>query len=99
MKCALCGRDKPENQGVVVTLDDADKEALRLANPQDTTEEVFYCKPCHGVLTDPEKGARVLSGLVETQLRLKGAAPLVAEQAGERMYKTLIEKAKAKKDS
>jgi hypothetical protein len=98
-RCALCERNKPENQGVLFKLDDADKEALRFANPQDITEEVFYCRPCHDVLTDIEKGAKVLSGLVETQLRLKGVAPLMAEHAGERLYKTLIEKANIKKDN
>jgi len=99
MKCELCGRDKLKTQGVSVTLTESDREVLlKLATPVNM-DAVFYCKPCHGVLTNPEEGAKVLSGLMETRLRLSGMAPARAEMLGNNMRRLLLEKASAKKDS
>ena len=99
MKCELCGRNRPENNGVVVTLTDADREIfLQLKTPV-VADTVFYCKPCHSVLSDPEDGAKVLSGLMETKLRVAGMAPAQAEMLGNNMRRLLMEKASAKKDT
>jgi hypothetical protein len=98
MKCKLCERDKPESQGVFVPLTEEQRAILKAMDAQDTTEAVFYCKPCHNVLSNPEQGAKVLSGLAETKLRLRGMAPAHAERLGDQMYKLLIEKTKAKKE-
>jgi hypothetical protein len=99
MKCELCGRDKPESQCVTQTLTDVELEVFRSIDPTTTLASVFYCKPCHGVLTNPEEGAKVLSGLMETRLRLSGMAPARAEMLGNNMRRLLMEKASAKKDS
>ena len=98
MKCKLCERDKDRSQGILVPLTEEEREVFRGIDAQDTTEAVFYCKPCHNVLSNPEQGAKVLSGLLETKLRVSGMPPSRAERLGDQMYKLLIEKAKAKKD-
>ena len=99
MKCELCGRDKPESQCVTQTLTDVELEVFRSIDPTTTLASVSYCKPCHRVMSDPRDGATVLSGLMETRLRLSGMAPARAEMLGNNMQKLLLEKASAKKDT
>jgi hypothetical protein len=98
VKCELCGRDKTEAQGIVLTLSEAERDVLfNAVTPKDVTS-VFYCKPCHRVLIDPKDGPKVLAGIMETKLRVGGMAPNRAEMLGNQLYKNLLDKA-TKKDS
>jgi hypothetical protein len=84
MRCVLCGRER--ESGTTVQLTEDERKILG-----SEATEVFYCTPCHGVVTDKEMGARFLSSRFALQAKLMGHPK--AEEMGERMYKFLIERA------
>jgi hypothetical protein len=97
MKCEVCGRDRAEDQGVRLALTAEDRRLISNSTGQPAPAEYFYCKPCYGVLTDREQGARLISGQIESRLRLAGHPK--AQQIAEKVYTFLIEKSSSKQVS
>jgi hypothetical protein len=97
MKCEVCGRQQPDDQGVSITLTEDERKAIAGASGMPAPEVYFYCKPCYGVVTDREQGARLISGQLEMRLRMAGNP--FAEKIATRLYKFLIEKSAHKQVS
>jgi hypothetical protein len=97
MKCVNCGRDRPESSGTMLKLTEEDQRLIGSASGETPPAELFYCKPCYGVLTDREMGARLISGQLEVRLRLANHPR--ARQVAEALYKYLIERSKNKQVS
>ena len=86
--CAVCGRDRDCPTTIHVTAE------MRAAYPSITLPQAYhYCRPCWRLLSDREKGARLLSGLMQTQL--SGQGNLDAQKMSAKFYEFLIEKSKS----
>lgn len=97
MKCANCGRERPEGSGSVIKLTEDDQAMIQRVTGEPSPTEFFYCTPCYRIVTDPELGARMISGQLEMRLRMKGHPK--AQQIAEGLYKLLKEQSKNKKVS
>jgi hypothetical protein len=97
LKCINCGRERAQEEGRVVKLDDEAREMIKTLTKETAPEDFFYCAPCYRVITDREMGARLISGWFEMQLRVAGHPR--AAQAAEAVYKFLIEKSARKQVS
>ena len=85
--CAVCGRERDIAETVHVS------EAMRAAYPSITLpNEYHYCSPCWRLLSDQERGARLLSGMLQSHLSSKGH--LDAQAPAKKFYEFLIRKSK-----
>ena len=93
LKCGICSRERERDEMYLVSLTTAEKETIRGMGhePQD---EYAYCRPCWGLVSDPEKVSQLYRGMMQVRLRPFGLA--TAERAGARLYDFLLSKARKK---
>lgn len=91
MICCVCGANRDLKKCVVLKTTDAERDAIRKMG-QEPKDEYVYCRPCHRLITDKERGAKLLQGLVQTRLRMAGNPR--ADEIGKRYYDFLLQKAK-----
>jgi len=85
-KCLVCGRGTPRNDSRIIVL--TTEEKATIANPLD---EYVYCKPCWNVLSDPNSGPALISGIAQHHLRRLGV--LNAEELAQRFRSALTSRA------
>jgi hypothetical protein len=66
MKCSLCERETSEEESK--TFDDLSPAEKALLG----RDQLVYCRPCHGVLTDPASASSIMISMVEVKLRQLG---------------------------
>ena len=85
--CCVCGLDRDCTEAISVTED------MRKAYPKYNFPDIlYYCKPCWRLISDPEKGARLLSQFFQATLSSRGAKN--ANVQADKLYEFLVEKAK-----
>lgn len=84
--CCVCrvAVEPPDCQTIELT------EAEKAAYPG-TPDELFYCRPCWKILSDPVRGPVLVSGLVQQYLRRLGVSN--AEQLAAKFESALAARA------
>jgi hypothetical protein len=93
MNCIVCGKP-PGAEPVILKLTEAEKAAIQVSGPGKAPDEVVYCKPCHGLMTDKTAGASYLKGLSEIGYRATGVPN--AEEYAKRIQEMLLQRGSAK---
>lgn len=94
-KCCICGHVRDRDEMWILHPTPEEKAAIARFG-QVPVDEYLYCRPCWGILSDKEKGAQLLRGMVQMHMRTSGVS---AEKAAKKMYQFLISKARTTKAS
>ena len=89
VNCCICGTPRARGVCQILRLTDAEKEAIRRTGVE-PLDEVAYCQPCYRVITDREKGARLMQGLLHHSL--KGLPQATSERLADKFYRLLIDR-------
>ena len=91
MRCDVCGKDR--DCPTTITLDEAQTKVVREAAGRDDVQTVYhYCAPCWRIVSDRERGARLLQGFFQAAAVQRGLPN--PTKAGEKRYAFLLEKTK-----
>jgi hypothetical protein len=87
MLCGVCGKER--ECPTTITLSEEMKETLQ-AQGLTPPDEYHYCAPCWRMVSDRERGARLLSGFF--QVNLTGLGYANVDKAGAKLHAFLISK-------
>ena len=72
VECQICGRMKSRKTSQVYETTEEERAALRRMGDANPSREVAYCRPCFRILSDPERSADLMKGVIEQRLRALG---------------------------
>lgn len=87
-ECCVCHREA--HAGSTLTLSPEEKKAIEKTDGKKAPDTLFYCKPCYRILSDKERGAQFLRGMMETGLRQAGVVG--AETKASKFHRDLLSK-------
>lgn len=90
IKCCVCGKSVTQANSTAFRFTAEEKKALQ-ALDQPVVEECSYCRGCLKLLSNRERGAQLLKGVLQMNLRMSGVAN--AEQHAEKFHDFLLKKA------
>ena len=93
LACCICNRQKEESEGKTFVLTDAEKASL-VKIRQSPLDKYFYCRPCFRMISDPEKAAQLIKGVVQVSLTAQGNPK--AEAIATRYYQFYLRNGKRK---
>lgn len=85
MKCCICGADRSNCHVIQVT--EAEQAAIKQMG-QEPQAEYAYCRPCHRLMSNKESAARLIQGIVQTRLQMRGHPR--AEEIAKKYYEFFI---------
>jgi hypothetical protein len=91
--CCVCNRQKEESDGQTYVLTNAEKATL-VKSGQTPLDKYFYCRPCFRMISDPEKAAQLIKGVVQVTLTAQGNPK--AEEIATRYYQFYLRNGKRK---
>jgi len=87
--CCVCGREQKD----IITLKLTEVEKAYAKKVENLDVDSFsYCRACYRILCDREQGARLIQGVVQTNMASLGASN--ADVLAKRLYEHLIKHAK-----
>lgn len=93
VNCCICGAPRARTVCQVLKLTEAEKEAIRRTGVE-PKDEVAYCPPCYRIITDREKGARLMQGLLHHSLQ--SLPQPISEKLADKFYRLLLERGRPK---
>ena len=91
--CCVCGGLATGKAARHIRLNESEKETIRKTG-QTPPDEFVYCRACMAILSNPETGAQLMKGVLQTKLRAAGVAD--AEKRAQMFYNFCIKHAATK---
>lgn len=93
LKCCVCDRPREREHMWIIQTTPDERAAIKKMGAV-AADEYPYCRPCWRVVSDREKGAQLLKGMMQMKMRVQGAPG--ADDIGAKLYKFLLERSQPK---